>query len=1056
MRFGVLGPLEVRTKDDRLLQIPEAKVRALLADLLVHRGRPVSADRLIDDLWSERLPADPAGALQLKVSRLRRALGDAESVVLGPSGYLLRADTGAVDADRFETRVARARGLAGAGERARELGDALGLWRGAAFAGFDDEEFALPEIRRLGELRLVALEELARARLELGEHELVAGELAEVVAAHPLRERLRAIHIRALYGAGRQSEALAGYGDARDRLRAELGIDPGPELKAVHTAVLRQDPSLQATRSDPAARGNLPARLTELIGREGAVTQIGALMSTGRMVTLTGPGGVGKTRLAIEAAGSRTERFPDGTWLVELAGLPPGSGQEAVADEVGRVLGIRQDGARGSFAGAEPGADWLAAALSGRRMLLVLDNCEHVVDAAAGVAAGVLRAAPDVHVLATSQERLATAGELLWTVPPLDGDAAVRLFAERAAAAEPRFAVTAANRAWVESICRRLDGIPLALELAATRVRSVDVAELAGRLDDRFRLLSTGRRDAPARQRTLRSMIEWSWEPLNDAERQVLRRLAVHTDGCTLHAAEELCAADGVHSADVLDLLGRLVDRSLVVHQSGRYRLLESVAAYCVERMSRIGELEPMRDRHLAHYLDLAERADLRGHDQGTWLERLDVESGNLRAALQHAGGSASGLRLVNALAWYWFLRGRLGEARRSLTLALSHRQEEDQAAIEATAWLTGFEMLLGDDADPVERSREVLERFDRHGVRAVRPKWFMAFAQFGHGDQDVRERRLREGLAESRAEGDRWGMAAALVTLASPALLRSDIAAARSAGTRSLALFEEVGDRWGQLRSTAVLGDLAEIAGDYTEAARLRRGGLRDAEELGLWPEVSFRLATLGRLALLAGDLDEANELHERARRIAAERSSRHEEQFAEMGLALAARRQGRLDDAERYLRRWLEWNRSREGEPGTALILAELGFVAELRGAPEAALALHREGEDSARATGDPRSIALALEGLAGAHALAGSHEQAAALLGTAASLRESVDTPLPPAERGDVDRITTTARAALGDQAFEAALNTGRDQSAALIQSVARRTSRGLARRGGRDRS
>ncbi|MFC9976713.1 BTAD domain-containing putative transcriptional regulator [Spirillospora sp. NPDC127200] len=1029
MRFGVLGPLSVWTKDERPVRVPEAKVRVLLADLLVNRGRPVSADRLIDDLWGERLPANPAGALQMKVSRLRRALGDAESVAFGPSGYLLRIETGEVDADRFEARVTRAFGLARAKERVSELSGALGLWRGPAFAGFDDERFALPEIRRLEELRLAALEELAEARLELGEHELVAGELAGLVTQHPLRERLRAAHIHALYGSGRQSEALESYRDVRVRLSDELGIDPGPELQAVHTAVLRQDPALRAARSAPAIRGNLPARLTELIGREGAVAQIGGLLGTGRMVTLTGPGGVGKTRLAIEAAGARAERFPDGVWLVELAALPPGCGPEDVADAVAAVVGVRQDGARQDSAAPGSGVGWLAAALRDRRLLLVLDNCEHVVEAAAEVAAGLLQAVPGLHVLATSQDRLATAGELLWTVPPLDADGALRLFTERAAAAEPGFAVSEENRAAVESICRRLDGIPLALELAATRVRSVDVAELAERLDDRFRLLSSGRRDVPARQRTLRAMIEWSWEPLTDAERVVLRRLAVHADGCTLHAAEELCAGDGVDSADVLDLLGRLVDRSLVVHQTGRYRLLESVAAYCVEQMSRAGELERMRDRHLAHYLGFAERADLRGRDQRSWLDRLDAESGNLRAALQYAGGSRDGLRLANALVWYWFLRGRLGEAQRSLTLALSHARDDDPAAIEATAWRAGFGMLLGDDVDPTGSSREVLERFDAHGVRAVRAKWFMAFAQFGHGDQDIREERLLDALADARAEDDSWGMAAALVTLASPALLRSDIATARRAGTQSLELFEQIGDRWGQLRSTAVLGGVAEIAGDYAESARLRRAGLRSAEELGLWPEVSFWLATLGRLALLAGDLDEANDLHERARRIAAERSSRQEEQFAEIGLALAARRQGRLDDAERHLRRWLEWNRSREGEPGVALILAELGFVAELRGDAEAALALHLEGEASARAVGDPRAIALALEGLAGAHALAGRHEQAAVMLGTAASLRESVGAPLPPGERGDVDRIAAAARSWLGDQGFAAAFDSGR---------------------------
>ncbi|MET9711156.1 BTAD domain-containing putative transcriptional regulator [Nocardiopsis alba] len=1029
MRFGVLGPLTVWTKDERPVRVAETKVRTLLAAMLVERGRPVSTGRLIEGLWARRLPADPPGALQMKVSRLRRALNDPGAVVFGPAGYLLRVDADQVDADRFETLVTRARHLSDAKERARVLSRALDLWRGPAFAGFEEEGFALAEARRLEELRLVAWEEAAEARLELGEHRAVAGVLAEMVQAHPLRERLRAAHIRALYGSGRQSEALEGYEDVRGRLRDELGVDPGPELRAVHAAILRQDPSLRATRSAPEPRGGLPAPVTGLIGREEALAQVGAVLGAGRMVTLTGPGGVGKTRLAIEVAASRAERFPDGARLVELAALPSDCGGEEIADAMASALGVRQDGALEGRTPSVSSLDRLVSALRGRRLLLVLDNCEHVVEAAAEVTSTLLRSVPGLHVLATGRERLATAGELLWPVPPLDEDAAVRLFVERAMAADPGFEMSEEGRAAVETICRRLDGIPLALELAATRVRSLDVVELAARMDDRFRLLSSGRRDAPARQRTLRSMIEWSWEPLSEDERTVLRRLATHTDGCTLHAAEELCGGDGVDPAEVLERLGRLVDRSLVVHRDGRYRLLESVAAYCVERMEAAGELERMRDRHLAYYLDLAERADLRGHDQRSWLARLDAESGNLRAALRHAGASTRGRRLAGSLTWYWFLRGRLGEARRSLALALSGGHDDDPVSLETAAWLTGIGMLLGDDVDPVGRSRRVLERFDSRGVRAGRARWFLAFAQFGYGDQGIREQRLLEALAESRREGDRWGTAAALVTLASPALLRGDIEEARRTATRGLALFEEIGDGWGRLRSTSVLGDLAEITGDYAESARLRRGGLREAEELGLWPEVSSRSATLGRLALLAGDLDEADALHERARRIAAECSSRQEEQFAEMGLALAARRRGRLDEAERRLRRWLDWNRVREGEPGVAMILAELGFVAQARGDAETALALQREGEVSARAMGDPRAIAFALEGRSSAHALAGEHERAAALLGTAARLRESVNAPLPSGERGDVDRVEAVLRSVLGEEGFAKAFAAGR---------------------------
>ncbi|RSN56828.1 BTAD domain-containing putative transcriptional regulator [Actinomadura sp. WAC 06369] len=1050
MRFGVLGPLEVRTADGRLVRVRETRVRALLADLLARRGHVVSADRLLDDLWGDAPPAGGVRTVRSKVSLLRRVLEEAEPggrglLVSRPPGYLLQVADDAVDAGRFEELLRRARTAGDPGARARLLAEALGTWRGtAAFADFADAAFVRGEAARLEERRLAALEDLAEARLELGEHGAAAGDLAEAVAAHPFRERLRTLHALALYRAGRQGDALASLGDLRDRLRDELGLDPGPGASGLYEAILRRDPALlPAAAPAPRPRGDLPVPPTGLVGREGEVRRVGELLDSARLVTLTGPGGVGKTRLALEVAARRAGDFPDGVRLVELAEARTGA---EAGEAVAASLELR-DAAR---AGARPPAERIADAVAGRRMLLVLDNCEHVVEPVAALAARLLRAAPDVRLLATGREPLAIGGERLWPVPPLDlpepdaagpeRSSAVRLFVERATAAAPGFALGPGNAAAVAAICRRLDGIPLALELAATRVRVLDVHDLAARLDDRFRVLTAGVRDAPARQRTLRAVIDWSWGLLTDAERVVLRRLAVCAGGCTLETAEAVCADGtdgGVRAADVLDLLGRLVDRSLVVHRDGRYRLLESVAAYANERLAESGEREAVRERHLARLLEFAERAEprLRGHRQREWLDRLDAEAAGLRAALEHAvrrGPGDPALRLVNALGWYWFLRGRFAEARRSFDLALTAGGAAHLRAA-ARMWRAGISLLLPDGlaapprstGEPAGPAEHAAAESDPPGV--ARARWFLALSRVGFGDARATLGLADRALARFRAHGDRWGAAAARTVRAEVLAGLGEPDRARGDAEGALAVFRELGDRWGESRAACVLADLAEFAGDYATAGRLRREALGRAEELRLWNDAADTLARLGRTALLTGDLESAEDLHRRAGRLAAAHSYRRGEEFAETGLGMVARRRGRLDEAEARLRRWLDWCRRWEGDLGTAFILAELGFIAELRGAAAEALALHREGLRYARRTGDPRALARGLEGLAGAHVLDGRAAEAVRLLGEAAAARESVGLPLPPAERGDVDRIAAAARRAL-DPAGGAAAEPG----------------------------
>ncbi|MBN6052402.1 winged helix-turn-helix domain-containing protein [Nonomuraea sp. RK-328] len=1053
MRFGVLGPLAVWTDTGESVAIPGLKVRGLLADLLVGEGHVVSADRLVDDLWSGEPPGNPAGALQVRVSQLRRALEDAEPggknlVVSRAPGYLLQAGPGAVDAARFTDLVARAETADGPRATAALLSEALGLWRGPAFADFADEEFTRAAILRLEEQRLAALERHAEARLELGEHGLLAGELGDLVARHPLRERLRAVHMRALYRAGRQSEALAGYTELRERLAEELGLDPGPELAGLYQAILGQDPALSAAAELPPT--NLPAPVSRLIGRDDAVAEVAALLEGERLVTLTGSGGVGKTRLALEVAHRLSGAYADGAWLVELAALDRAAGSPAEA--VMEALGVRE-----GTDGAAPAAR-LAEALRARELLLVLDNCEHVVERVAELAEALLRAVPGMRVLATSREPLALPGEVLWSVPPLgvpdlsafdavlgaspatalaaaEGSDAVRLFVARAAASTRGFALDAGNAEAVVRLCRRLDGIPLALELAATRVRALGVRGVVARLDDRFRLLAAGHRGAPPRQQTLTAVIDWSWNLLTPPEQVVLRRLAVHADGCTLEAAEEVCAGDGADrldepaELDVIDLLARLVDRSLVVVVEGaagvRYRLLESVAEYCLDRLADAGELEDVRRAHARHHLALAEQAEpaLYGHDQHEWLQRLDAEAADLRAALEtaargHDAGTA--IRLVNALSWYWYLRGRPGEARRSLETALALHGEAPGRA-RAAAWQAGFAMILGDEATwDTSAIADTRER--------ARAELFLGMAV---SEVPTAQELVGGALTTFRAIGDEWGIAAALSKRARDAFTARDVVALERDSEESVRLFDKLGDRWGLLQATEWTAGLADMKGDADGARRLFEDGLRVAEELGLWAEAARRTAWLGWGALNSGDYGRATELCGRALRLSVEQGFREGTIMAEMGLAFAARRAGRLDVAERHLLHLLEGVPRHPGaEPALHLptTLVELGHLRERLGDAEEARALHLEALTAAQRIGDPASVAFAVDGVASALAALGSPERAARLLGLAAATREANQMPAGPSQAEEIGRVAERVRAALGDEAFDALYEEG----------------------------
>jgi predicted ATPase/DNA-binding SARP family transcriptional activator len=696
VEFRVLGPLEV-VEDGRPLHLGTRKQRTLLALLLLKAGGVVPRDRLVEELWHGKPPRAAEATLRSYLSRLRSLVG--QRLERRAMGYALAVEPGELDAIRFERQVAEGREALAQerpAEAAHRLAGALALWRGDPYADFLYEPFAQTEIARLAELRLEALEERVEAELLLGRHESLVAELERLVAEHPLRERLWCQLMLALYRCNRQAEALAAYRRARDVLTRELGLEPGEQLRRLQQAVLRQEvPAV----SRAGGWHNLPVPLSSFVGRDREVEHVEHLLGEVRLVTVTGVGGVGKTRLALAAA-RRAVRRVERVCFVDLSAVRDGA---LVLYALAEGLGVPESGDR-------PLLDTLIGYLRRTELLLVLDNCEHVVEACAGLVERLLRSVPALRVLATSRERLGVPGEVDYALAPLPvpdsepgpdelpGFASVRLFLDRASAARADFAATPDAVTTVAGICRDLDGIPLAIELAAARAKALSAGEIAAHLDRRFDFLKFWRQTAVARHQTLRATMDWSYDLLSAPEQEVLPRLSVFAGGFTVTSAARVCT-DG-DERDALDVLGRLVERSLVVAGPGsgetRYRLLETVRQYAAERLGELGEPREASRAHAAAFLRLAEEAFSPGSDGLALLAR---EQGNLRAALEwsFAAGDEAGPRLARALGRFWHARHHLAEGRAWLERALALHRSDDALRAELLWLLGGLLQEVGD-----------------------------------------------------------------------------------------------------------------------------------------------------------------------------------------------------------------------------------------------------------------------------------------------------------------------------------------------------------------------
>ncbi|HZD70994.1 MAG TPA: BTAD domain-containing putative transcriptional regulator, partial [Actinomycetes bacterium] len=769
------------------------------------------------------------------------------------------------------------------GARSAALQEALGLWRGPALADVAYESWAQEEITRLEEIRLGAIEDELDAQLALGRHAEVLGRLGTLVEEHPLRERLPAQLMLALYRAGRQAEALAVYQKTRSALAEGLGVDPLPDLQRLHQGILRQDPSLQWAPSAP-VRTNLPERLTSFVGRQEETKQVLELLAESRLVTLVGTGGSGKTRLAVEVGAALADRYREGVWLVDLAPLTDAT---LMPQAVATALHVPEDPVRALTAS-------LVDFLRPKQLLLILDNCEHLIEAAADLADTLLSAASEVTILATSREALGVPGETVLQIPPLGLPEAVsvdrgpeavlqydaiRLFVDRAAAARPGFTLTDDNVPPVVAICSRLEGLPLALELAAARVRGLGVEAMAARLDDQFRLLTGGRRTRLPKDRSLRGAVDWSYDLLGEPERRVFERLSVFSGGFSLEAAETVASGEAVGTRDVPNLVAGLVDRSLV-HLAGfsplRYRLLEPLRQYAGERLAARGETGSARRRHLGFFLALAETAEpaLRGREQRLWLYRLEEDHDNLRAALSTAfelGEPDAGLRLAAALGPFWQMRGHVGEGRERLRLVLSSSQKSSPSRAKALVEAAFLALVQCEYHDAITLCEESLELYrqagDRWGIAHALVK--LGLAAGGLGDTNRAKASLDESLRLFRDLDDGWGVATTLGWLGFAAVVEGSLEQARSAYQESLTWFQEQGDSSGAGMALGFLGDLAILRGELDRAGELLRESLELTQEIGDRSGTARSLASLGRLALRRGRNRDAADLYGRALRM-------------------------------------------------------------------------------------------------------------------------------------------------------------------------------------------
>ncbi|MHA3702170.1 BTAD domain-containing putative transcriptional regulator [Jatrophihabitans sp. YIM 134969] len=1044
MRVAILGELEVWDADGVARAVPGGRVRALLARLALDAGRVVPTHVLVDEVWGSVPPAEPANALQSLVSRLRRMLGDGGLVVQEAGGYRLALSRSDVDALRLTDLLAEVARCHDSATRDALLQQATELARGPAVPELDSSH----EVR-LGELVLAAHEQ--RLALDLADPDADPADLVrragDLTRAHPLHEHLTALLMRALQRQGRTPDALGIYDQLRRRLAEELGTDPSTELQALHLELLQDAPAPAPRR---ARRTNLRASLTSFIGRDDEAKRVDTLLEQGRLATVVGPGGAGKTRLAGVVAAGWVDRMADGVWFVELAPVTDAAAlPQAFLGSLGvQVRDVLERRAERPALGSR---DRLTDTLAEATCLLVVDNCEHLIGAVADLVDELLAECPGLRVLATSREPLGIDGEALCLLPPLllprpNADpatalrhASVALFADRARAVDASFTVDAGTVHDVVDIVRRLDGLPLAIELAAARLRVLPVTAVAERLSDRFRLLTGGSRTAMPRHRTLRAVVEWSWDLLSPDERALAERLAVFPGGATVSSAAAVGATAGLDEVEVADLLDALVDKSLLRVETAdglRYLMLETIREYGVERLVAAGVVDEVRRAHALHFAALVHEASPHLHtaDQLPWIGRLEADMDNVLAALQHLVATDDGdtaVALVSRLALYWLLVGQHTESstwvRASLGApggdAADRLLCECLIAVNAFAGGVGVspedDVAVGPDA-LVELGRRIdaygLDR-DHQELVLMRP-----MLEFFTG----RAEQMRVLMDASLQLADDWTAAAIIMFRGNLAENEGDIEGMRRDTEAAYERFERLGERWGMASALTSWAQLNTLDGRFDAAIAQYERAERHLAEFGAVGDLVFARARVAELYLRRGDTEAARR---EWRRISEVATSRPERLLADNVLAAILRIDGDVDGVRTARDRMLDHVQALgplhplNGHM-TAMTLSSVISLDLWLGEDDAATALVADAYVAGVGTKDMPVLAGVGRAVAVWLQHTGQPVPAATALGASEVLHGRLDATDPR-----VQELIGLLRADLGDDGFAAAFETGR---------------------------
>ncbi len=1016
LEISLLGRFGIRL-NGQTVELPSRPTQSLFAYLVLHAGTTHRREKLAGLLWPEAEEANARAYLRQSLWRIRKALQAGDDGGSSAADCFVADDltVGFVPPEAYWCDVSELGGEATGDSTTEALVRSVSAYQGEFLPGFYSEWEALERERleavfetKMGALldRLVA-EQRWPDVLEWGERWIALGQVPE-----PAYRALMQAH----NGLGDQSSLATVFQRCQEAMRRELGVEPSSQTRALYARLSKSEAPSDRERATPrverrrfaasAQLGGLPRPLTSFIGRERERADVKRLLaaSHSRLVTLTGVGGCGKTRLALQVGQELLSQYPQGVWFVELATL---TDPALVPQTVAASLGLLDDPSR-----AVPAL--LTDYLEPKRAVLILDNCEHLVEACARLAEALLHTCPNLHILASSREALGVDGETVYQVPSLSAPAspqtasaeealqydAVRLFIDRAQSAQPGFSLTPGNAAAVAVISHRLDGIPLAVELAAARVKMLNPEEIAARLSDRFRLLTGGSRTAWPRQQTLRATMDWSYNLLSEAERLLLARLSVFAGGWTLEAAEAICGqGDAAEAAalDVLDLLTQLVNKSLVLAEqppgeATRYRLLETIRHYSLEKLLDLGGGVAVRNRHLKYFLEMAERAEkeLTGPAQVAWLNRLETELDNVRAALEWALESAveAGLWLAARLARFWDAHDRDGEGREWLARLLQRPEalQYPRARTWALTVSAALQLSSGMFAEAQAAAETSLElcraQSDRTGEAWA--QLVLGQAIYMRDDVSLARPHLDESLRLFRALGDKLGVADALSWIS---LDRRDARFSRMCLDESLAMYRELGHVSG---IAGALGSLAQQAywdGDYVTPMAWLDEAKTMARELGSKSGQAFVMQNYGSLALRQGDYERARAYYEES--IALSEAAGWYEDWAAVGLGHVALRQGKLAEAQAR-------------------------FEESLRRFHEAQVSI---------------GIAYNLEGLAGLAVAQGQPERAVRLLGWADAIRETIGDFRPVVEQRVVDGDLALIHAQLDAATFAAVYADGR---------------------------